>query len=83
MLFLTIRLNMGMNITIQYYFRFLGTFRYLKYLQANDYNPVVLCSIRNTAKQTNKKEEQIEEEAEDTQDKEELIEQLQGFLRPW
>ena len=42
MLFLTIRLNMGMNITIQYYFRFLGTFRYLKYLQANDYNPVAL-----------------------------------------
>ena len=38
-------------------------------------------SIRNTAKVTNKNEEQ-KEEAEDTQDTEELIEQLQGFLRP-
>ena len=38
-------------------------------------------SIRNTVR-TNKKEEQTEIDVEDTQDTEELIEQLQGFLRP-
>ena len=38
-------------------------------------------SIWNTVR-TNKKEEQTEIDVEDTQDTEELIEQLQGFLRP-